>query len=344
MTDNKRFSVIVPVYNGEKYLKGCLESILCQDSFGDDCEIILVDDGSADGTRDICDDFCETHDCIRVIHKTKNEGLVAARRTGIEVTEGDYVLFVDADDHVLPGWLEKIRSAAEKEPDLILFNSEAVYTDRKLPYAHYIHPGLYTKEMLAEKIYPYLLVNKAHGYMFNATVRPTAWSKCFRKSLLKEHFVRDESISMMEDFCLTSECVLYADSIQVIPDCLYSYNKTNDGAMGATLFMNPIMFYVKALEYCRERLCGYSSDIDRQLDILAVMFAIIYIRRECSENGLYPIALLKCRTSIGKSGILKYIRTDDSLPPQVMRIAKLLKGRRYDVLIRKRAWNWAYER
>lgn len=92
------FSVLVPVYNVELYLAKCLDSILCQDFT--DYEVILVDDGSTDNSGSICDDYQKKYPSIvHVIHK-ENQGLILARRTGIQNAHGDYCIFVDSDDYV----------------------------------------------------------------------------------------------------------------------------------------------------------------------------------------------------------------------------------------------------
>lgn len=95
-----KVSVIIPIYNTEKYLQDCVDSVLHQ-SFGD-FEIILVDDGSTDNSPKLCDEFCEKDARVRVIHK-KNEGLSMARNDGLANATGDYVLFLDSDDF----WINK---------------------------------------------------------------------------------------------------------------------------------------------------------------------------------------------------------------------------------------------
>lgn len=89
------FSVLVPVYNVEKYLTKCLVSL--EEQTFKDFEVILVDDGSNDNSGKICDKFCEDNKNMKVIHK-KNEGLISARRTALEQSSGDYCVFCDSDD------------------------------------------------------------------------------------------------------------------------------------------------------------------------------------------------------------------------------------------------------
>ena len=97
------FSVIVPIYNIEKYLRRCIDSVLAQ-SF-EDYELILVDDGSPDSCPAICDEYAEKDARIKVIHK-KNGGLVSARQAGITEAAGDYVFHLDGDDAMCEGALK----------------------------------------------------------------------------------------------------------------------------------------------------------------------------------------------------------------------------------------------
>ena len=92
-------SIIVPVYNVEKYLKRCVDSILAQTFI--DYELILVDDGSSDSSDIICDEYAAKFDKIYVIHQ-KNGGLSAARNAGMSIARGEYFLFCDSDDYVSP--------------------------------------------------------------------------------------------------------------------------------------------------------------------------------------------------------------------------------------------------
>ncbi len=107
-----KLSVVVPVYNVEKYLKECIDSILAQTL--KPLEIILVDDGSKDKSGQICDEYEKEYSCIKVIHK-KNAGLGMARNTGIENSTGDYIIFIDSDDYIDSDYFEQMARIFEKE-------------------------------------------------------------------------------------------------------------------------------------------------------------------------------------------------------------------------------------
>lgn len=117
---NPLFSILIPVYNVEKYLPACLESVLAQDF--DDYEIILVDDGSKDASGHICDDYCASYpDKIRVQHKP-NQGLISARRVGLKLAVGEYICFLDSDDCLAVGMLGRLYETIQStHSDVVLF-------------------------------------------------------------------------------------------------------------------------------------------------------------------------------------------------------------------------------
>ena len=117
----KKLSIIVPVYNAERWLHRCVDSLLNQDLPREDYEIILVDDGSPDGCPKMCDDFVATDSRIKVVHKP-NGGLGSARNAGLEVAKGEYVAFVDSDDYVDAETYATLVAEAEKHNLDAVFN------------------------------------------------------------------------------------------------------------------------------------------------------------------------------------------------------------------------------
>ena len=108
---NEKISVIIPVYNVEAYLERCLNTV-CGQSYKN-LEIILVDDGSTDNCLQICEEFAERDDRIKVIHQS-NQGVSAARNTGLDAATGDYIAFVDSDDYIHPEMYERLYSLLKK--------------------------------------------------------------------------------------------------------------------------------------------------------------------------------------------------------------------------------------
>lgn len=112
-------SIIIPIYNTASWLSRCLNSILSQNV--DNCELLLIDDGSSDGSETICDDYASQYTCVKVFHQV-NQGVSAARNHGIKTAKGDYLWFVDSDDRVLPGAIQKLLDVIEAStPELIVF-------------------------------------------------------------------------------------------------------------------------------------------------------------------------------------------------------------------------------
>lgn len=137
-------SVVIPVYNVEKYLAECVDSVLNQSYT--DYEIILVDDGATDSSGTMCDAYAQKDPRIRVIHQL-NGGLSAARNTGLKAAQGEYVYFLDSDDYIEPQTLEHLVATAEKEQvDVVFFDGYVFFDEceeddgvsryiRKVPYA-----------------------------------------------------------------------------------------------------------------------------------------------------------------------------------------------------------------
>lgn len=121
-----KISIILPVYNVEKYIRNCIESLIQQFPF--DGEIILVDDGGKDSCGDICDEYASQYDFISVIHK-ENGGLATARNAGLELAKGAYVAFIDPDDWVEKDYLKILSACADEKKDLAVFRIQVEQLD-----------------------------------------------------------------------------------------------------------------------------------------------------------------------------------------------------------------------
>lgn len=114
-----KVSVIIPVYNAEKYLRKCLDSVLAQ-SFAD-FEVLLINDGSTDGSGKICDDYAQKDARVKVFHK-ENGGVSSARNLGLDNATGDWIVFVDSDDYVEKNYFEVINNNLSQEIDVLVFS------------------------------------------------------------------------------------------------------------------------------------------------------------------------------------------------------------------------------
>lgn len=217
-------SVIVPVYDAEKYLKRCVDSLL-QQSYPR-LEIILVDDGSVDLGGKMCDDYAETQKNIHVIHK-KNGGLVSAWMTGAKTARGAYFSFVDSDDWAEPCMIEALAAQITWRADDNGSRDEIVCSSYLIDHAngdapqkvgHELMPGVYEGKELREKVFCHILGNERR------TVSLSRCMKLFSGNLILQnlHYC-DQKIRMGEDVTITLPAILDCKRL-VILDEHYDYH------------------------------------------------------------------------------------------------------------------------
>ena len=124
-----KFSFIIPVYNVAQYLDECIKSVLRQSY--KDYEIVLVDDGSTDGSEKLCDKYASEYERIRVIHQ-KNAGVSVSRNVGIQAAKGEYFIFIDSDDVWIGDKLGLLAEKTKEEPDIIAFEYQNFYEIKEL--------------------------------------------------------------------------------------------------------------------------------------------------------------------------------------------------------------------
>ena len=213
----KKVSVIVAVYNSEKTIKKCVESILEQ-TLGD-IEIVLVDDGSIDNSAKLCDEYAEKNTNIQVVHKT-NGGLVSARKAGVVIATGEYIGYVDADDWIEPQMYEKLYGIAKKN-DVDMVSSGYIYEGNYQSYeCDTVDEGEYRGTKLKD------LREKA---IFNMEVqdlgiRGSLCCKLFRRELFeKVQMSIPDTISFSEDKVCVVTFLLDCESVYVVKECYYHY-------------------------------------------------------------------------------------------------------------------------
>ncbi len=215
------FSIIVPIYNIEKYIRQCIESVIKQS--WKDFELILVDDGSPDGCGKIIDEYAESDKRVKVIHK-ENGGLVHARMTGASAARGKYILNVDGDDYIEDGCLEVLASyAKEYEADVYCFG----YFQRSETEAVELLPcfeeGLYDTEEKKKKILSRLIYDPERPF-YTFGMCPSVWTRMTKRELYVKHQMAvDRRIVLGEDLALTVPLMFEAKSIYIINKPFYDY-------------------------------------------------------------------------------------------------------------------------
>lgn len=224
---------MVPIYKTEAYLCECIESLLSQTL--DNIEIILVDDGSPDGSGLICDKYANQDRRISVVHK-ENEGLLKARMSGVSRANGKYIGFVDSDDKVAPDYFERLYEAAiQNHADLVYCSLTFLYEDfaegKKLKTAKVGFSGIFEGNEIREKIYPNLL----YDYSLYASEKIPGFmvTKLYTKELLEEAFTKVPSqVHIYEDVAVSFYCALRAKRMVFIPDSAgYYYRQRADSIL-----------------------------------------------------------------------------------------------------------------
>ncbi len=215
--DGMRFSVIMPVYNVERYLDASVNSVLNQ-TFTD-FELILIDDASPDNCGKICDRLAERDKRIKVIHNTVNSGLGRARNTGFKTATGEFVLYMDSDDTWQPDTLEILNREADGF-DITVFGVNRLFEDKNgKPYkTEALSPIPTTTASLKESGQLLIELNRAGIF-------PFAWNKAYKREFLAEIGCEFESTKLIEDFLYNIQLFQKSERIKVIENCLYNYRK-----------------------------------------------------------------------------------------------------------------------
>ncbi len=213
-------SVIVPVYNAEKYLRTCLDSIVNQTY--KNLEIILVDDGSTDGSGAICDEYADKDVRIKVIHST-NKGVTAARINAFKTSSGDYITFVDADDFLDCNMFKKmLDTIMEDNTDIIVCQYINYDSKTKKQEKSMLRPpiGIYYKEDIVRLLKKNFLYNEKTGI---AEMPPFLWAKLIKREFVQEILNVEIGLSYNEDQVGIFTLLLRINSMSIIQDYFYYY-------------------------------------------------------------------------------------------------------------------------
>lgn len=219
-----KISIIIPVYQVEKYIKRCLDSILSQTY--SNLEIILIDDGSRDMSGKICDEYAVKDSRIKVIHQD-NAGVSVARNKGLDICTGDYITFVDSDDFLEPFMYEKMmEKVTEYNCDVVMCDCVKDDGVMQIPYTHNIRAGFYDYDQLKEEYYPHLLMMENVEY-------PATISNClilFRREVASSiRYI--EGVRYSEDLLFGAQLLYNAKSFYYMKgEFYYHYWMNSDSA------------------------------------------------------------------------------------------------------------------
>lgn len=243
-----KISVIIPVYNSEKYLNKCLDSVFAQ-SF-QDFEVILVNDGSQDSSQDIIDAYKAVYPGKITAIVQENAGQASARNRGLDVAEGEYILFVDSDDYLRADAFEKTYSYADSSKyDLVCFNicrmdkGEAIDFDYRL--------------FSSDEPSRYYLINEA-----------SPCNKLIRRDFLEKNNLRFAAGHIYEDLELVAQFPLYTDKIGFMDECLYYYVIHENSTMQQPKYNPKLAGIYTVMDTLKAKL--YDTDFRTELECIFI--------------------------------------------------------------------------
>ncbi|MDY4931576.1 MAG: glycosyltransferase [Alistipes shahii] len=267
-----KISIIIPIYNVEKYLCRCIDSVLAQTL--KDIEIIMVDDGSPDNCPILCDEYAKKDRRIKVLHK-KNAGLGYARNSGLEVATGEYIIFIDSDDYVSQNMFDRLYSVATRD------QADAVFCglQRSFNEKNFLQKRDVTEEtkMCGEQVKKLALdfVASAPHDNIERHYEMSVWHSIYRRELLEKNNIRflSEREIVSEDLPFQVDFFLAADRVTFIPDILYTYCVNNSMSLTNTFRFEKIYGTITLFHLLQQKLVLYDPQ-----QLRAKRFFIGYMR------------------------------------------------------------------
>ena len=305
-------SIIVPVYNAEKTIGRCIQSILNQEYT--DFELILINDGSKDDSGNICDEYAAKDTRIKVVHK-ENSGVSDSRNMALDMAQGTYLQFLDADDWITPNATRTFVEAAEaSNADMVISNFYRVVDKRVSQKGSIDEEGLMTRTEFAAE----MMENPADFYY------GVLWNKFYRREIVEKYELRmNADISWCEDFMFNLEYIRHAERFYVIQLPLYYYVRTK-GSL-ATQGMNiskTIKMKLMVFEYYNNFYKQVLTEDDYEKNRLQVYHFLI----DAAGDGAVPPTILPGSKKLGeeRSSVSADMVERDGLLMDLYRSRKLL--------------------
>lgn len=317
-----KYSVIIPVYNVEKYIKRCVKSILSQRY--NDLEIILIDNGSTDCSGSICDIYANEYANISVYH-IENHGVGSARNFGLSKARGEFIYFVDSDDYLVGNLFAEFEDKLAPDLDLLVFsyyNSfEQEMTERNRTKKCLPHSGLYDKNDFI----------KIFTDLFLSDMLYTVWNKFYRRAFLIENNISFEKYELGEDVRFNLNVYRNVTKVYLSQESYYVYVIGRKGSAMSGYNPKRLQYQLQELKLVDSLLKDWhidSSNLDNTVKARILMSNIHNI----SKQKLPVTKKVKLVKEICKNkDMADFIRNDSSLLNPLIKM--LLKCRMYIVLI-----------
>lgn len=278
-------SIIVPVYNAEKTIHRCIDSILRQNCR--DFELILADDGSRDASGAICDEYAAKDPRVHVIHK-ENTGVSDTRNTAIRTARGTWLQFVDSDDWLAPEATGLLLSAAARHCDLVVSDFYRVIDDRVAHKGDIQENGLLTREEYAA----YMLEKPADFYY------GVLWNKLYKKSIIDRYGIAmDTEINWCEDFMFNLEYLCHSAEIYILRVPIYYYVKTKTSLTNQGItFSKTIKMKAMVFEYYKR----FYKEVFNEKDYEKSRLQVYRFLLDAANDGIVPPAILPGSLRLGE--------------------------------------------
>lgn len=273
---NVWLSIIIPVYNGEKYITSAIKSIVTQDTTG--IEIIIIDDGSTDRSYDVCEQLARKYKQIKLIH-SENKGVSHARNLGIKEAKGKWITFLDSDDYLLESAIATMKESVSENENLIIFNycKDEIITLNREKETIKLERENSLNVLLDFTKYRELL---PPNMRMKHSVFTSCWAKLYRKSIIETHKIAfQETLTLSEDMCFNLECFNTISSVTIIDHEVYNYSNNPESVTHS--------FSEKKL-FARQQLISYlmqKKDLPKECDLAKHKYMILTVLQLAEKVG-----------------------------------------------------------
>ena len=317
-----KYSVIIPVYNVEKYIHRCLKSILSQNY--DDLEIIVVDNGSTDSSGSVCDTYANEYSNISVYH-IENHGVGSARNFGLSKARGEFIYFVDSDDYLVGNLFADFADKLVLDLDLAVFSyynsfeedlTEKQRTEKSLPFK-----GNYEKDGFI----------KIFKELFLSDMLYTVWNKIYRREFLLENNLSFEQYELGEDVRFNLDIYRRVNKIYLSQDSYYVYVIGRKGSAMSGYNPKRLQYQLQELKMVDDLLSDWNLDSSELVNTVKarILMSNIYniTKQNLSVNRKVKLVKEICKSK----DMADFIRNDSSILNPLVKM--LLRCRMYVVLI-----------
>lgn len=296
----KQLSIIVPVYNAERWLRRCVDSLLNQNLPREDYEIILVNDGSADGSALICDEYAAAYSgLVRVIHQP-NGGVSMARNAGLDTAVGEYVMFVDSDDYIEPNCLHRIVTHAHSSNAEVLFYKHKVVTEQSERIDNSVPTGITVKDFCTGEY-----------YMLNNGDTGSIWRSLYSRDVIESIKLRFYPNITHQDVLFNFQIMPFVERIAFCDVLVYDYIYEGE-SLTRTKSVEKIKYNIYNDFVVTAEIKNYVSKLSlaklqdfyekHANSLLVGLFYLLFMNKQpwgrdfcnecfelCIERGVYPI-------------------------------------------------------